>query len=157
MFGGWIVEDSSLVKSEILGMCNPWENQNACTQLNVVFSKWTTFLTSGQSALQYCLTFTHSCTHSHTDGGVNNARWQAACLDQLGLGVLLRDTSTRLGGAGDRTSNLPVTTKHAIPPEPHVAPILSSLLLFSLNLYSLHPDIASLELFTTWWYVYLTA
>ena len=28
-----------------------------------------------QSALQYCLTFTH--THSHTNGGVRNGKWTA--------------------------------------------------------------------------------
>jgi hypothetical protein len=33
------------------------------------------FLSSGH-ALQYCLTFTHSGTHSHTDGGVSHARRQ---------------------------------------------------------------------------------
>ena len=35
-------------------------------------------------------------THSRTDAGVNNARRQPARQEQLGLGVLLRDTSTLL-------------------------------------------------------------
>ena len=35
---------------------------------------------------------------------------------QDGLGDLLRDDST-LRGAGDQTSNLPVTTQRALPPE----------------------------------------
>ena len=52
---------------------------------------YSAFLTSGQSNR---LIFTHSCTHSHTDGGVNNARRQPARREQLGCGVLLRDTST---------------------------------------------------------------
>jgi len=43
-----------------------------------------------QSALQYCLTF----TLSYTDGGANHARQQPTLREQLGLGVLLRDTST---------------------------------------------------------------
>ena len=43
------------------------------------------------------------------DSGVNHAREQPARREQLGLGVLLRDTST-LGGAGDR--------QPAPPPEP---------------------------------------
>ena len=47
---------------------------------------------------------------THTDDGVNHARRQPAGQEQLGLGVLLRDTST-LGGAGDRTSILPVTSQ----------------------------------------------
>ena len=37
-----------------------------------------------QSALQYCLTFTHSCTHSNTYGGVNHASRQPACREQSG-------------------------------------------------------------------------
>ena len=47
-----------------------------------------------QSSFQYCLTFIHSCTHSHTNGGVDSARRQPARWEQLGLGDLLRDTST---------------------------------------------------------------
>jgi len=45
-------------------------------------------------ALYICLTFTHSHTHSYTDGGVSHARRQPARREQLGLGVLLMDTST---------------------------------------------------------------
>jgi len=44
------------------------------------------------SALQHCLTFTCSHTHSYTDGGDSHARQQPAGREQLGLGVLLRDT-----------------------------------------------------------------
>ena len=44
--------------------------------------------------LQYRLTFTHSCTHSHSDGGVSHAGRQPARWEQIGWGVLLRDTST---------------------------------------------------------------
>ena len=40
-----------------------------------------------------------------------------------GEGVSLRGhLDTRLGGAGDRTSNLQVTSRPALPPEPHAAP-----------------------------------
>ena len=46
------------------------------------------------SALQYCLTLTHSCTHSHADGGVNDKSRPPARREQLGLGALLRDTAT---------------------------------------------------------------
>ena len=72
-----------------------------------------------QSAVHYCPTLTHSCTHSHTDGGVSHARRQLARQGQLGWGVLLRDTLTldTLGGAGDRTSNISVTSQTALPPE----------------------------------------
>ena len=50
----------------------------------------------------------------HTNCGVNHLRRQPACQEQLGLSVLLTST---LGGAGDRTSNLPVTSQPALPPE----------------------------------------
>jgi len=40
--------------------------------------------------LYICLTF----THSHTDGSVSHARLHPARREQLGLGVLLMDTST---------------------------------------------------------------
>ena len=46
-----------------------------------------------QSALQGGLTFTHSCTHSHTDDGVNHAVRQPARQEQCPA-VSLRDTST---------------------------------------------------------------
>jgi len=45
-----------------------------------------------QSALQYCLTF----THSYTDGGANHARQQPTRQEQLGLGVLLIKSSSCL-------------------------------------------------------------
>ena len=37
-----------------------------------------------QSAFQYCQTFTHSCTHEHTDGGVSHAGRQPARQEQSG-------------------------------------------------------------------------
>ena len=52
-------------------------------------------------------TYNGSCS----DGSANYARWE-----QLWLGVLLRDTST-LGEAVVQTSNLPVTSQPALPPE----------------------------------------
>jgi len=36
----------------------------------------------------------HSLTHSYTDGSVSHARRHPARWEQLGLGVLLMDTST---------------------------------------------------------------
>jgi len=45
-------------------------------------------------ALYFCLTFTHSLSHSYTDGRVSHARLHPACLEQLGIGVLIMDTST---------------------------------------------------------------
>ena len=45
---------------------------------------------------QYCLTFTCSCTHSHTDGRVSPLGRQPTC---------------QKSGSGDRTSNLPVTSR----------------------------------------------
>ena len=52
---------------------------------------------------------------------VSHARRQLARWEQLGLGVLLRDTSrdtSTLGVAGNRTSNLPITRQPALPPVP---------------------------------------
>ena len=72
---------------------------------------YSAFLTSGHSKR-----FT-IFTHSHTDGGVSHARRQPAHREQLGRGVLLRDTSTLA------TSNLPVISQPALPPVPHAAPL----------------------------------
>ena len=70
---------------------------------------------STQSALQYCLTITHSFTHSQqcqpckapaSSSGAVRVRY-------LAHGHL----DTQLGGAGDQTSNLAVTSQPAVPPE----------------------------------------
>ena len=61
-------------------------------------------------ALQYVLTFTHSCTHSNADGGVNHARWQPARLDQLGFEL-------SCSGTPWHTRNLAVTSQPTVPPE----------------------------------------
>ena len=43
--------------------------------------------------------------------------------ESSGAGTLLSpEVITRLGGAGDLTSNLPVTRQPAVPPVPHAAP-----------------------------------
>ena len=61
-------------------------------------------------------------TQSHTDGGVGATQgasqlvrsWLASCSRRLAQ----RHLDTRLGGDGDPTSNLPVTSQHpALPPE----------------------------------------
>ena len=72
---------------------------------------------STQSALQCCLTFTLSYRHSHADGGVNHAGRQPARREASRSGTPLYSTR----GARDRTSNLPVTSQPALPPEPHAA------------------------------------
>ena len=61
----------------------------------------------------------HSPIHAHTDCRVNHARRQPARLEQLGLGRCLPQghCNTQLGGAGDRTSNLAVTSQPTLPPE----------------------------------------
>ena len=61
-----------------------------------------------------CLSFTHSHTHSHTN---RDARYQPAWQEQLGLSVLLRDTSTRPGW--DQTGNPPTARRQLLPPEPY--------------------------------------
>jgi len=71
-------------------------------------------MVNGLHVQLYCLKFTHSYTHSHTDGGVYHARQQPA-----GLGALLRDTLIYQGRAGDRTSTLPVATTATLYPLSH--------------------------------------
>ena len=71
---------------------------------------WGNLLTLSSKA-----TYNHSCTHSHTDGGVNHTRQRPVRREPSGWGALLRDTQP--GGAGDRTINLPVTSQPALPPE----------------------------------------
>ena len=60
--------------------------------------------------------FTHSYTHSHTDATQGDSQLVRS---SQGEGVSLRDTSTQLGVAGDRTSNLLVPSQPTLPPEPH--------------------------------------
>ena len=77
-----------------------------------------------QSALQYRLTFTHSCTQSHTDDKSTTHGDGQLVREQSGFRCLVLghlDILT-LGGAGDRTGNLPVTSRPALPPQPHAAP-----------------------------------
>ena len=53
-------------------------------------------------------------THSHTDGGVSHAKATASSSGAVGVRCLAQ-------GAGDRTTNLAVTSQPALPPEllPH--------------------------------------
>ena len=68
-----------------------------------------------------CLSFTHSHTHTHT----HTHKRQLAAMQgtnqlvrsNLGLGVLLRDTSTHPGW--DRTCNPPTARQLLLPPEPY--------------------------------------
>ena len=56
--------------------------------------------------------YTHSYTHSNAVGGVHHARRQPARREQSGLRRLAQGhLDTRLGGAGNRTSSLPVTSQ----------------------------------------------
>ena len=61
-----------------------------------------------QGALQrLCITFTHSHTHSYTNGGGNHARHQPAHREQLGVQSLAQGfVDTNTWGAQDRTGNL---------------------------------------------------
>ena len=43
-----------------------------------------------------------------------------------GMCLAQRHLDTKRGGAGDRTSNLPVPSQPALPPEPHAAPVFRS-------------------------------
>jgi hypothetical protein len=83
------------------------------------FGKWTAFIQrfSNQCPALYYLTFTHSCTHSHrrrcqpceATASLSRAV-RVRCLAQGHL-------DTQLGGAGDQTSNLLVTSQPALPPD----------------------------------------
>ena len=65
------------------------------------------------------MTYNHSYTHSPTDGGVSLARRQPARQEQLGFGRCLAQghLDNQLGGTGDRTRSLPVTSQTALPPD----------------------------------------
>ena len=79
-----------------------------------------------------CIYFTRSYTHRQrcqprkataSSSGALTVR----CLAQGQLDI-------QLGGAGDRTSNLPVTSRPALPPEPHAA---------HLKVLVFHPNVCS--------------
>ena len=79
---------------------------------------YTAFLTSGhQSALQYCLRFNHSYRRRGQPCRATASLWGALGVRE----VMLRDASTQLGGAGGRTSNLPITSQLPLLPEPRAA------------------------------------
>ena len=74
------------------------------------------FLTIGHP--KRCTIFaSHSRTHSHTDGGVSHARRQPARREQLGLGALLKHTSTLSQEEPEIGRNLQITSQPALPPE----------------------------------------
>ena len=60
-------------------------------------------------------TFTHSHTHSYTDGGGCHARRQLLIRSNLGLSIF----DTQLEGAGIGAIDLPITRRPALPPELH--------------------------------------
>ena len=67
-------------------------------------------------------TFTHSHTHSYTDDGVCHARRQLLITSNLGLNffhyLAQWHFDIQSGGAGIRTSDLPITRWPALPTEP---------------------------------------
>jgi hypothetical protein len=87
------------------------------------------FLTSGRSKRFTILPNIHPFTHTFTHRRRSLPRRATASssgavrVRRLAQGHL----DTQLGGAGDRTSNLPVTGQPAVPPEPHVANISTPL------------------------------
>ena len=84
-------------------------------------------LTSDHSKLFTMLPYIHPFTHTLTHRRRCQPRRATASssgavrVRRLAQGHL----TTRLGGAWDRTSNLPLTSHHALPPEPRAAPVLS--------------------------------
>ena len=71
-----------------------------------------------QSALQFLPlihTFTHTFTHQRQLAAMQGTNQLVR--SNRGLGVLLRDTSTRPGW--DRTGNLPTARRQLLPPEPY--------------------------------------
>ena len=83
------------------------------------------FLTSGHSKCFTTLPLIHSFMHTFTHRRRSQPRratasWSGAVrVRRLAQGHL----HTQLGGAGDRTGDLPVTSRPALPPEPHAAPV----------------------------------
>ena len=73
-----------------------------------------------ESALQYWLTFTHSCTHLHIDSWVKHTG-HTQIVNSSGAIRVRRlaqwHHDTQLGRARDRTSNLAVTSQPGLPPE----------------------------------------
>ena len=64
-----------------------------------------------------CLSFTHSHTFTHQQRLVAMQGTDQLVRGNWGLGVLLRDTSTRPGW--DRTGNPPTARRQLLPPEPY--------------------------------------
>ena len=95
--------------------------------------------------LHQCLTFTHLFTHSYTiiDGFINpfTHRRQSRPLSWSGAVRVRRlaqgHLDTQLGGAGDQTSNLLVTSQPALHPELLPPTNLQAHVLFTLT-YALH-------------------
>ena len=76
-------------------------------------------LTSGHSKCFTILPNIHPVMHKFTHQWLCQPRnVTSAGQKQVGWGVLLRHLDTLLGGPGDRTSNLPVTSQPALPPKP---------------------------------------
>ena len=77
------------------------------------------FPTSDHSKSFTTLPHIHSFTHRR------RCRPQKAAISSYGVGRVRflpqEDLDTQLGGAGDRTSNLPVTSQPALPPEPRAS------------------------------------
>ena len=96
----------------------------------VVNGKWTAFtihIHSLRFSNQWPLKGLYNTrTHSPTAGGVNHARRQPARQEWLGVRCqgAQGHLDSQLGGAGDRTSNLPVTSQPSLPPEPQAAHVL---------------------------------
>ena len=83
---------------------------------------YSTFPTSGHSKRFTILPSIHPFMHTFTyqcQPCMEIASSLAVRLNCLAQGHL--DTQSRLGGSGDQTSNLPVTSQPALPPEPHAA------------------------------------
>ena len=77
-----------------------------------------------QTALQFCLTFTHSGTHSHTPTAESTMKGDGQLVGSSKGELSCSGTprhSVALGGAGDRTGNLPVIRQPTAPTEPHAA------------------------------------
>ena len=99
----------------------------------MVNGKWCIYIAPLiQGALhRLCLSFTHSHTHSYTDGGGNHARHQPAHREQLGVQSLAQGLfDSNSGGARDRTGNLLGTLR---------VPMTATLPLSHSTLHSLFP------------------
>ena len=99
--------------------------QPLCTDDKMVnaLHAYSALLTSGHSKRFTILPKIHPFTHTFTQRRRSEpCRATTSSPGAVRVRVLVLGLNPQLGGAGDRTNNLTVTSRPALPPEPHAAP-----------------------------------